>query len=151
MPRPSLAQQGVNQTGEQGLILSNILPSLAGIKHLMIIDIISGYHNLKLDEQSTHLTSFSCPPGRYRIIKLLFGMIPAGDMLQKKTDELFQVLSNVFGIADDILISGSGDLGTYHDATLDKVLRICRKAILNYLCKFSLVSTEVCKPLWKPM
>ena len=43
----------------------NILPRLAGVKYLTLIDTSSGYHNLKLDEQSSYLTTFSCPFGRY--------------------------------------------------------------------------------------
>ena len=40
-------------------------------------------------------------------------------------------MPNVFGIADDILIAGFHDLGRDHDATIDKVLRICRKVNLK--------------------
>ena len=42
-------------------------------------------------------------------------------MLQRKIDGLFHGISNIFGIADDILIAGFGDLVRDHDATLDKV------------------------------
>ena len=31
------------------------------------------------------------------------GVSPAGDMFQRKIDEIFEELPNVFGIADDIL------------------------------------------------
>ena len=33
------------------LILNDILPRLAGFKYLMLINVSSGYHSLKLDEQ----------------------------------------------------------------------------------------------------
>ena len=42
----------------RGQILNDILPRLAGIKYLTLIDANSGYHNLKLDEQSSYLTTF---------------------------------------------------------------------------------------------
>ena len=54
-----------------------------------------------------------------------FGVASAGDKLQRKIDEIFQGFSNVFGIADDIVIAGFDDLGRDHNATLEKVLRIC--------------------------
>ena len=38
-----------------------ILPRLAGVKYFMFIDVSSGYHNLKLEEQPSYLTTFSCP------------------------------------------------------------------------------------------
>ena len=37
----------------------------------------------------------------------------------------------MFGIADDIVIAGFDDMGRDHDATLDKVLRICRYTSLK--------------------
>ena len=37
----------------------------------------------------------------------------------------------MFGIADDILIVKFSDMGRDHDATLNKVLRICRQANLK--------------------
>ena len=58
-------------------------------------------------------------------------MAPVGDMFQKKIDELFSGMPNVFGIADDILIAGFNELGRDHDAILDKVLSICRQETLK--------------------
>ena len=48
-------------------------------------------------------------------------------MFQRNIDELFHRLTNVFGIANDILIEGFDNIGRYHDETMDKVLEICRK------------------------
>ena len=45
-------------------------------------------------------------------------LVPAGDMFHRKIDEIFQGASNVFGIADDILIAGFDDLGRDCDANL---------------------------------
>ena len=58
-------------------------------------------------------------------------MVPAGDMFQKKIDELFHGVSNLFGIVDDILIAGFDKPSRDHDATLGKVFRIYRQAKLN--------------------
>ena len=63
---------------------------------------------------------------------MLFVMALVGDMFQRKIDELFQGLSNVFGIADDILTPGFNNMDRDHDATLDKVLRICRQPNLKF-------------------
>ena len=113
---------------KRGSTLNDILLKLSGIKYLTPIDASSGYNNLKLDMQSSYLTTFSCPFSGYRCIWLPFGMAPAGDMFQRKIDKLFNRIPNVFSIADDILIAGFDELGRGHDATLDKVLRICRQA-----------------------
>ena len=60
-------------------------------------------------------------------------------MFQKKIDKIFNGMSNLFGIADDILAAGFDELGKDHNETLwslpsstsDEVLRICRQASLK--------------------
>ena len=47
-------------------------------------------------------------------------------MFQRKIDEIFNDLPNVFGIADDILVVGYQADGKDHDKTLQKVLKTCR-------------------------
>ena len=59
-------------------------------------------------------------------------------MFQRKIDELFQGLAKVFGIMDGILIAGFTDMSRDHDASLNKILSICRQA------NFSLTKTIVC-------
>ena len=61
---------------------------------------------LKVDEKSPYFTTFSCPYGRYRYVRVIFGAGQVGDMFQKKIDELLSGMSNVFSIADNILIRG---------------------------------------------
>ena len=46
----------------------------------------------------------------------------AGNMFQKRIDELFRGMPNVFGIADDILIAGFNEQGRDHDAVVEKYL-----------------------------
>ena len=41
-------------------------------------------------------------------------------MLQKKTYELFSGISNVFGVAEDILIAGFDEWCNDHNETLEK-------------------------------
>ena len=42
---------------------------------------------------------------------LLFGVVPTGDMLQKKIDDLLHSIPTIFAIADDILFAGCDELG----------------------------------------
>ena len=53
------------------------------------------------------------------------------DMFQKKIDELFSVMPNVFGIADAIVIVDFDEWGKDHYEMLEKVLWICRQAKLR--------------------
>ena len=69
--------------------------------------------------------------GRY-IYKLLpFGAAPSGDMFQRKIDEIFKDMPNVFGIADDILVVGYEADGRDHDETVQRVLQRYRQVNLN--------------------
>ena len=83
---------------------------------MSIIDVSLGYHNLKLDKQSSYLTTFACPFGRYRY-KCIYCLEQhqPGDMFQCKIDKIFNDMPNVFGITDDILVIGYDKDGTDHD------------------------------------
>ena len=131
--------QVLSRSVHRGPTLNDILLRLAGVKYFTLINAISGYHSLKLNKISSYLTTFSCPFGRYRYIWLAFRVALTGNMIQKKIDEMFCGMPNVFGIADDSLISGSDKQGKDHDKTLDKVLKICSSQTwgLTKICVFS--------------
>ena len=90
----------------KGPTLTDILPKLNNAKYVSFVDRCSGYHKLKLDEKSSYLTTFVCQFGRCRYKSLPFRAAPAGDMFQRKPDEIFENLPNVFGIAENILVVG---------------------------------------------
>ena len=90
--------------------LSDIFPKLTHVKYLSHIDASSIYHNLRLDEPSSYLTAFTCQFGWYRYKWLSFGAASGGDMFQRKVDEIFKELPNVFGITHDILDVGYDDM-----------------------------------------
>ena len=54
---------------------------------------------------------------RYSYARLPFSAVPAGDIFQRKIGEIFNLLPNVFGIADNILIVGYGRDETDHNET----------------------------------
>ena len=123
--------------------LNNILPKLNNVRYMSIIDVSSRYHNLKLDNKSSYLTTFACQFGRYRYKQLLFGAVPAGDLFQQKVDEIFNDMPNVFGIADDILVAGYDDEGRDHNKTVWKVLQRCSEVNLKLnkdKCHFRCIS-----------
>ena len=69
---------------------------------------------------------FVCQFGRYRYKWLPFGAAPAGNRFQRKIDDIFKNIPNVFGIADDILVAGYEADGKDHDKTVGRVLQRCR-------------------------
>ena len=118
---PVQLNQALIRPIHRGPTLNDILPNLNNVQNMSIIDACSGYHNLKLDKQSSYLTTFACLFGRYRYKQLPFGAVLAGDMFQCKIDEIFNDMPNVFGIADDILVIGYDIDGQDHVKTVYKV------------------------------
>ena len=87
------------------------------MKYLTVIDVSLGY-DFELDDKTSYMTTFSCSFGRYLHIRLPLGTALVGYMLQKKIDELFKGVPNVFDIADDILIAGYDEGDKDHDEVI---------------------------------
>lgn len=61
--------------------LEEITPKLAGAKLLSKPDAHNGYWNVKLEEESSYLTTFNTPFGRYRFLRMLFGLQMSQDIV----------------------------------------------------------------------
>ena len=59
------------------------------------------------------------------------GVASAGDIFQRKIDEIFNDMPNVFGIADDIVVVWYEDDDRDHNETVQNVLQKCRKVNLK--------------------
>ncbi len=51
-----------------------------GTKHFAVFDVLKGYHQVELDEESKALTTFMTPFGQFRYCCLPFGLSSAGDV-----------------------------------------------------------------------
>ena len=109
-----------------GPTTNDIFPKLTDMHDPTLIDASSGYHNLKLDEKSSHLTKLVCHFGRYRYARLPFSTAPAEDMFQRKIDNMFKELPTAFGILDDILVVRFDRDSKDHDATLQSTENILK-------------------------
>ena len=131
----AIHNKGVNQALirliQRGPTLNEILPRLTNIQYMSIINVSSEYHNLWLDKQSSYLTMFACPFGRYQYNHLLFAAVPLADMFQCKINENFNDMPNVFGITDGILVIGYKKDGADHNKAVYSVLRQCQEVNLK--------------------
>ena len=64
--------------------LNDVFLKLNNAQYLSLIDVSSGYCNLKLDERSSHLTTFAYQFGKFGYKRLPSGATPEGDMFQRK-------------------------------------------------------------------
>ena len=110
-------------------VMDDILPKLQNAKVFSVLDLKSGYWHVKLDEESSFLTTFNTQFGRYRWLRLPFGLNVSAEIFQRK---LHQVLSDIEGIAciaDDIIVIGNGvdveEANKIHDQRLLMLLKRC--------------------------
>ena len=88
------------------------------------------YWSVKLDETSSYLTTFSTPFGRYRYLRLPFGISASSDLFQLKCNEIFEGLPGVTAIVDDNLIYGR--TREEHDRNLRSVLDRAREKGIRF-------------------
>ncbi|XP_048583876.1 uncharacterized protein K02A2.6-like [Nematostella vectensis] len=110
--------------------LDEVLSKLSGSEYFSIVDARSGYWNIKLDQESSLYTTFNSPHGRFRFLRLPFGLICAQDIFQKKVDETFGDLPGVTGITDDIVVYGRNR--KEHDYNLKAVMERARETGLKF-------------------
>lgn len=101
----------------QFVTLDEILPELGQAKVFSTVDAKKGFWHVVLDENSSKLTSFWTPFGRYRWLRLPFGITSAPEIFQTKLQEIIHGLKGVECLADDLLIYGRGE--TFEEALVD--------------------------------
>ncbi|UYV65688.1 K02A2.6-like [Cordylochernes scorpioides] len=102
--------------------IDEILPSLNNAKIFTVVDAKGGFWQVKLDSQSSDLTTFSTPFGRYKWLRMPFGISAAPEEFQRRLHEVIEGLGSVKVIADDILVFGKGN--TTEDAIRDHNIKL---------------------------
>lgn len=111
-------------------IMEDILPNLANAKLFSKLDLTDAYWHVHLDEESSLLTTFQTPYGRYRWKRLPFGTCVSSELFQKRLNIALEGLHGVIGVSEDIVIYGSGhtteEASVDHDKNLIELLNRCR-------------------------
>ena len=113
------------------------LGQLGGAKHFSKLDANSGFWQIPLDYESSLLTTFITPFGRYRFNRLPFGITSAPEHFQHRMSAILSGLGGVVCHMDDILVYGESKKA--HDSNLRNVLERLQKAGLTLnkgKCKF---------------
>ena len=107
--------------------LDDVLPNLSQSNVFSVADAKDGFWQVELDEESSYLTTFGTPFGRYRYVRMPFGISPAPEEFLRRFQQALQceTLAGVEIIADDLLVHGRG-LET-HDRSLRELLQRCRQ------------------------
>ena len=112
--------------------IDDVLSKLNGANHFTLIDARCGYWNIKLDQQSAMYTTFNTPFGRYRFLRLPFGLVCAQDVFQRMVDQTFGDLPGVTGIADDIIVFGHKEDHSDHDENLQRVMERAKQTGIRF-------------------
>ena len=122
--------------------IDDILPDLAEAKFMTLLDAKSGYWHVPLNKKSSFLTTFNTPWGKYRWLRLPFGLKVSGDEFQSRLDRTLRKLPNSTGIADDVLTFGK-DI-CEHDAAVIRLLETARNSKLTFNEKKFVFRSEEC-------
>ena len=115
--------------------VDEVLPNLAKAKLFSVLDAKDGFFQIKLDAESTKLTTFWTPFGKYCFLRCPFGISSAPEEYQRRQQEVLEGLEGIDVIADDIICFGSGDTVAEaeldHDRNIEALLQRARQANLK--------------------
>lgn len=97
-----------------------ILATLGQAKYFSRLDAYSGFYQVELHPESTLLTTFITPFGRFKFNRLPFGISSAPEHFQRMVHQLLEGQEGVACLIDDILVWGRTK--TEHDSRLLEVL-----------------------------
>ena len=92
-------------------LIRDIIPHLAGKKHLTKVDVHQGYNNILIWPEDQHKATFKTNKGFFQPKVMYFGMQNAPATFQSMMDTIFRdqlVKGNIFIYMDDILITTDG-------------------------------------------
>ena len=102
--------------------LNEQLHRLYNAKCFSLVDAKEGFLQCPLDEESSLMTTMHTSYGRYRWLRLPFGICSAPEEFQQRLLHALEGLEGIICIADDILIFGEGN--TLAEAEIDHDRRL---------------------------
>jgi len=100
--------------------VEQILSQLSGATVFSKLDANSGFWQIPLSSESTRLTTFIIPFGRYCFHRLPFGITSAPEYFQRQMSEMLKDKQGVVCLMDDVLVYGATQ--QEHDERLEAVL-----------------------------
>lgn len=119
--------------------MDEIISKVSGAKFFSTVDCSNGFWQIKLDSTSSDLCTFNTPFGRYKFLRMPYGISSAPEVFTKTIKQMYDSIEGVDVYVDDILIWGS--TLKEHNERLVKVFKIAREHNLKFnkfKCKFGL-------------
>lgn len=101
-----------------------ITANLLGAKYFSTLDAKQGFWQVKLHPSSTDLCTFNTVYGRYKFLRMPYGISSASEIFHKRLYSHFDDIEGVVLFVDDLLVYGHTK--EIHDQRLRAVLRRCQ-------------------------
>jgi len=105
---PSDLNRAIRRNHYQLPVIEEVLPTLKDAKIFSLVDAKDGFLQVKLSEASSYLTSFWTPAGKFRWLRMPFGLSSSPEEFQRRLQQALEGLDGISTVADDILIVGRG-------------------------------------------
>ncbi|WP_419629159.1 reverse transcriptase domain-containing protein, partial [Thiolapillus sp.] len=127
---PRSLNKCIKRTHYKTPTLEEITNRLSGSKVFSKLDAKHGYWSIKLDEESSKLTTFNSPCGRFRFKRLPFGLNLSQDAFQRSMDRILIQCPGTIGITDDVIVHGKDEED--HDKNLHHLMQVAQKCGLVF-------------------
>lgn len=106
--------------------VEEVAAKVSTAKMYSVLDASNGYWQIKLSKDSQKYTTFNTPFGRYKYLRLPFGISSSSEVFQRTVSQILENIEGCEVIADDILIWGKDK--QEHNERLCTVLERIRQA-----------------------
>ena len=97
--------------------IDDVTSRLVKAQVFAVLDAKDGFLQVKLNEDSSKLTTLHTSFGRYKWLRMPFGICSAPEEFQRHVNEIIEGLEGVAAIADGLLVTGAGN--THDEALAD--------------------------------
>ena len=108
--------------------IEQVVAAIPGAKYFTALDAKTSFWQIKLEEESSYYTTFQTPFGRYRFLRMPYGITAGSEVYQRAMEHLFEGYPCQI-VVDDILVCGKTE--EEHDENLKKVLDRAREVNLR--------------------
>lgn len=119
--------------------ITEIFDQVGRAKYYTVLDLASGFHQIKMDPRDSHKTAFSTPFGHYEFVRMPFGLKNAPATFQRLLDNVLRGLqgNTLFVYLDDIVVYANSI--EEHDTKIKELFQRLRETNLKLQpekCKF---------------
>eukprot|EP00112_Aurelia_sp_Birch-Aquarium-sp1_P023107 Seg6752.3 transcript_id=Seg6752.3/GoldUCD/mRNA.D3Y31 product="Retrovirus-related Pol polyprotein from transposon 17.6" protein_id=Seg6752.3/GoldUCD/D3Y31 len=119
-----------------------LFAQMSGAKYFAKLDMSNAYWQIKIDEESSKLLTFNTPFGRYKFLRLSFGIHSASEICQQQISQVIEGIEKAANLQDDIIVWGN-TREELHQSLKEVLYRVQKSGVKLNLSKCKFEVTEV--------